>query len=156
DDYPAVRELNVRAFGGPAEARLVEMLRAANKAVVSLVALQEDRVVGHILFSPVTVAEALENLRGVGLAPMSVLPEFQNRGIGSALIRQGIEACRREGYDFIVVLGHTKYYPRFGFLKAKDYGLDNEYSATDSFMVMELRTGVLQRIRGLVKYAPEF
>ena len=156
DDYSAVHELNERAFGGPAEARLVDMLREANKVLVSLVALDQNRVVGHILFSPVKVAQAPENFRGVGLAPMSVLPEFQNRGIGSRLVREGLEVCKRDGYEVVVVLGHTEYYPRFGFLRAKDYGLDNEYGATDSFMVMELQEGVLERIRGLVKYAPEF
>jgi putative acetyltransferase len=156
DDYLMVRDVNERAFGGPAEARLVDMLRAANKVLVSLVALDRDRVVGHILFSPVTVAEAPENFRGVGLAPLSVLPEFQRRGIGSRLIREGLEACKREGYDAVVVLGHIKYYPRFGFSRAKDYDLDNEYNALDSFMVLELQDGVLERIRGLVKYAPEF
>jgi putative acetyltransferase len=118
--------------------------------------LHQGRVVGHILFSPVTVAEAPENFRGVGLAPLSVLPEFQNRGIGSRLIREGLEAAKREGYDAAVVLGHTEYYPRFGFSRAKDCGLDNEYNALDSFMVLELRDGGLERIRGLVKYAPEF
>jgi putative acetyltransferase len=107
------------------------MLRAARKAVFSLVAVDENRVVGHILFSPVTVAEAPENSGAVGLGPMSVLPEFQNRGIGSTLVREDLKACRREGCEIVVVLGHVKYYPRFGFLKAKDYGLDNEYNAVD-------------------------
>jgi putative acetyltransferase len=156
EDYPAVRDVNVRAFGGHIEATLVDMLRAANKALISLVAADSSQVVGHILFSAITVAEAPEAFRGVGLAPMSVLPEFQNKGIGSALVRQGIEACRRNGYDAVVVLGHANYYPRFGFSKAKDHGLDNEYNAVDSFMVMELREGVLGTIRGLVKYEPEF
>jgi len=156
NDYSAIREVNERAFGGPAEARLVDLLRAANKVLISLVALHENRVVGHILFSPVAVVGAPEKLRAVGLAPMSVLPEFQNRGIGSRLVREGLEACKREGYEVVVVLGHAKYYPRFGFLKANTYGLDNEYNATDSFMVMELQKGVLEGVRGLVRYAPEF
>lgn len=156
DDYLAVREVNELAFGRTAEARLVDMLRAANKALVSLVAVDQSRVVGHILFSPVTVAKAPENFRGVGLAPLSVLPEFQNKGIGSKLVREGLEACRRQGYQAVVVLGHIEYYPRFGFVSAKDYGLDNEYDAVDSFMVMELQEGVLKRMHGLVKYAPEF
>jgi putative acetyltransferase len=156
EDYPEVREVNERAFGGVAEAMLVEMLRAASRAVVSLVAVDQNRVVGHVLFSPVTVAEAPENFSGVGLAPMSVLPEFQNRGIGSRLVREGLEVCRQRGYEVVVVLGHIAYYPRFGFVRAKDCGLDNEYNAVDSFMVMELRKGVLDRIHGLVKYAPEF
>lgn len=156
DDRPAVRELNEWAFGRPNEATLVEMLRLANKALVSLVALDQGRVVGHILFSPVTVALASENFSGVGLGPMSVLPEVQNKGIGSRLVREGLEACRRKGYDAVVVLGHTKFYPRFGFSKAKDYGLDNEYNALDAFMVIELKGGVLEGINGLVRYAPEF
>ena len=156
DDYPAIRELHERAFGGPAEATLVEMLRAAGKIVVSLVAVHQERVVGHILFSPVTVGDVPEGLRAVGLAPMSVLPELQNRGIGSRLVHEGLEACRRRGEEVVVVLGHAAYYPRFGFVKAKDRGLDNEYGADESFMVLELKKGTLQSVHGLVKYAREF
>jgi len=156
DDYPAIREVHRRAFGGLAEATLVDMLRGAKKVVVSLVAVHQERVVGHILFSPVTVADAPEGLRAVGLAPMSVLPEFQNRGIGSQLVHEGLETCRRQGEAVVVVLGHAAYYPRFGFVKATECGLDNEYRAVDSFMVLELQKGALQRMRGLVKYAPEF
>lgn len=155
-DYPAIREVNERAFGGTGEPKLVDMLRASKKLVISLVAVHQNRVVGHISFSTVTVAEAPENLRAVGLAPMSVLPEFQNRGIGSKLVRDGLEACKRAGYDVAVVLGHTNFYPRFGFVKAKDYELDNEYDAVDSFMVLELQKGALEKIRGLVKYSSEF
>ena len=156
DDYPAIREVHRRAFGGLAEATLVDRLRGAKKVVVSLVAVHQKRVVGHILFSPVTVADAPAGLRAVGLAPMSVLPEFQNRGIGSQLVHEGLETCKRQGEAVVVVLGHAAYYPRFGFVKAKECGLDNEYRAVDSFMVLELQKGALQRMRGLVKYAPEF
>ena len=156
DDVPAIRDVNERAFGGRAEAQVVDMLRAANKAVVSLVAQHGDRVVGHILFSPVSVTNAPQTFRAVGLAPMSVLPEFQKKGIGSRLVRDGLAACQRAGYDMVVVLGHVDYYPRFGFSRAKDYGLENEYQALDAFMVLELKNGVLQTIGGLVQFAPEF
>jgi putative acetyltransferase len=156
DDYSAIRDVNKIAFGGTAEAQLIDLLRAANKAVVSLVALNQGSVVGHILFSPVTVEQSAGNFRGVGLAPMTVLPKFQNQGIGSRLVRDGLEACKQKGYGVVVVLGHTRYYPRFGFTRAKDHGLDNEYNAQDSFMVLELKAGILQTIGGLVKYAPEF
>jgi putative acetyltransferase len=156
DDVAAIRDVNERAFGSSAEARLVDQLRAANKAVISLVAQQGNQVVGHILFSPVTVTNAPESFRGAGLAPMSVLPEFQNQGIGSRLIRDGLIACRAAGYDVVVVLGHVGYYPRFGFAKATDCGLENEYDASDAFMVLELRQGALEPINGLVKFAPEF
>ena len=155
-DFSAVRDINEQAFGGPAEALLVERLRAAGKALVSLVAIVDGRLVGHILFSPITIEKAPESFRGVGLAPMSVLPEFQNQGIGSKLVRAGLEACRRHGYDVVVVLGHLQYYPRFGFSRAKDHGLDNEYGASDAFMVTELHAGVLGKLGGLVRYAPEF
>ena len=156
DDVAAIRDVNERAFGSPGEAELVDKLRAANKAVVSLVAQRGDQVVGHILFSPITVTNAPGSFRGVGLAPMSVLPEFQNTGIGSRLVREGLVACQQAGYDVVVVLGHVDYYPRFGFATAKDYGLDNEYDAADAFMVLELRKGALEGINGLVKFAPEF
>jgi putative acetyltransferase len=155
-DFPAIRNLNVLAFGGLAEADLVDKLRAANKAVISRVATLDRRVVGHILFSPITVERALANFRGLGLAPMSVLPEFQNRGIGSNLVRDGLDVCRQRGYDLVVVLGHPRFYPRFGFSRAKDQGLNNEYDAVEEFMVIELREGVLKAVAGLVKYAPEF
>ena len=156
DDIPAIRDVNERAFGAPAEAHLVDRLRAANKAVVSLVAQHGDQVVGHILFSPISVTNSPTTFRGVGLAPMSVLPEFQKTGIGSRLVRDGLAACQRAGYDIVVVLGHVHYYPRFGFSRAKDYGLDNEYKALDAFMVLELKKGVLPTIRGLVQFAAEF
>jgi putative acetyltransferase len=155
-DIPAIRVVNERAFGGPAEAHLVDSLRAANKAAVSLVAVQGDQVVGHILFSPITVANAPTTFRGVGLAPMSVLPEFQRTGIGSRLVRDGLAACQRAGYDIVVVLGHVHYYPRFGFSTAKDHGLENEYQAEDAFMALELKKGMLETVSGLVRFAPEF
>jgi len=156
DDVDAVRDVNARAFRSSVEPRLVDRLRAANKAVVSLVALHGDRIVGHILFSPVTLANAPESLRGVGLAPMSVLPAYQNQGIGSRLVRAGLAACQQARFDFVVVLGHVDYYPRFGFAPAKGYGLENEYGAFEAFMALELRKGALEGISGLVRFAPEF
>jgi putative acetyltransferase len=155
-DISAIHNLNVWAFGGPAEAVLVDRLRAAGKALISRVATLDGRVVGHILFSPITVERSPSSFRGLGLAPMSVLPEFQNRGIGSILVRDGLEICRQGRYDLVVVLGHLRFYPRFGFSRAKDYGLENEYKAVDEFMVIELREGALKAAAGLVKYASEF
>jgi putative acetyltransferase len=156
EDVAAIRAVNERAFGGRTEAMLVEVLRTANRATVSLVAQHDDHVVGHILFSPITVESAPTGARGVGLAPMSVLPEFQNKGIGSRLVREGLAACQQAGYDIVVVLGHIDYYPRFGFARANDFGLANEYEASDAFMVLELKKGALKCMSGLVKFAPEF
>ena len=156
DDIAAIRQLNDRAFGTPGEGEGVDRLRASHKAVVSLVAERDDQVVGHILFSPVAVRHTPPSFRAVGLAPMSVSPDCQRLGIGSALVRAGLEACRQAGYDAVVVLGHVGYYPRFGFAPAGDHGLDNEYGATDSFMVRALRDGALADVSGLVTYAAEF
>ena len=156
NDRAAIREVHVCAFGGDEEANLVELLRNRKKAVISLVAVSQQRVVGHILFSPISISNAPEDFRAVGLAPLAVLPEFQNHGIGSQLTHAGLEACRQRDYDAVVVLGHPGYYPRFGFSRAKDHGLDNEYDALDAFLVMELKPRSLQRVSGLVQYAPEF
>jgi putative acetyltransferase len=156
DDDAAVRAVHVLAFGREAEAHLVELLRNSKQAPIALVATTGGQVIGHLMFSPITVADAFEDFRGIALAPVAILPEFQNQGIGSKLIRNGLEACRRAGYDAVVVLGHTTYYPRFGFSRATDYGLTNEYDAQEAFMVMELRPGTLERIGGLVKYMPAF
>lgn len=156
DDQQGIHEVHVRAFGGHDEARLVDLLRERQKASISLVAVSDHHVVGHIVFSPISISGAPKTFRGVGLAPLAVVPEFQNQGIGSRLTRAGLDACRRGNYDAVVVLGHVNYYPRFGFSRAKNYRLDNEYAADDAFMVVELKAGALQCIEGLVQYAPEF
>ena len=93
----------------------------------------------------------------MGLAPMAVLPEYQNQGVGSLLVRNGLSECQRAGFDIVVVLGHPRYYPRFGFIPASQKGLSCEYQVPDeAFMVIELRPGALNGMSGLVKYQPEF
>ena len=156
-DDDALRQVHESAFSPSLnEAILVKMLHDAGKASVSLVALEAGQIVGHVLFSPVSVAIAPEQFRGIGMAPVAVLPAHQNMGIGSQLIRQGLEKCRGAGYDAVVVLGHTSYYPRFGFQPASSFHLENEYDAGDAFMALELVPGALKQARGLIKYAPEF
>jgi putative acetyltransferase len=124
---------------------------------VALVAEVEGRVVGQILFSPVTVEPPPEGLRVMGLAPLAVLPEFQRRGIGSQLVRAGLEACRSLAFDFVVVLGHPAYYPRFGFVPACSRGLGCEYPVPEEvFQVLELRPSSLAGVKGVVRYRPEF
>jgi len=104
-DVDAIRCVNEQAFETPAEAHLVDRLRARRKLIASLVAEAGDQVVGHIAFSPVAIASRPE-LRGVGLGPMAVVPAVQRRGIGSALVRAGLDRCRDTGYDYAVVVGH--------------------------------------------------
>lgn len=153
-DTEAVARVHEAAFPTTAEARLVALLRGAGKAMVSLVALSEERVVGHILFSPVTIDGS--PMVGAGLAPVAVLPKCQRRGVGSRLIEAGLDACRAAGVPFVVVLGHPEYYPRFGFRRASERGLGNEYGADEAFRVLELRPGSLPPGGGLVRYASEF
>ena len=156
EDAAAVREVHRRAFdGSEEEPHLVELLHRAKAASVSLVAVMVSQVVGHILFSPV-VLDGRSGLRMVGLAPVGVLPEYQGKGIGSRLVREGLAACRDAGYGVAVVLGEPSYYSRFGFVRASEYGLGNEYGVDDHFMVAELERGVLDRASGTVRYRPEF
>jgi putative acetyltransferase len=115
EDYDAVRRLNRAAFQADDEANLVERLRSDGAAVLSPFALEGDQIVGHIMFSDLTIETQSGLVRAVSLAPMAVLPAFQRRGIGSALVRHGLELCRERGNSIVVVLGHPGYYPRFGF-----------------------------------------
>jgi len=156
EDHAAVAALHERAFGQPAEARLVEALRAAGAAIVSLVAEREGRVVGHVLFSPVTVRDGGREWGALGLGPVAVLPELQRGGIGSALVRAGLAECRALGHAVVLVLGHAAYYPRFGFRPAADAGLRWEHGHEESFFVAELAPGALCGRRGVVRYRPEF
>jgi putative acetyltransferase len=157
DDHAGVRQVHDRAFGRPDEAALVDALRMRGKAALSLVAVEADRIVGHIFFSPVTIESGSPRFSAVGLAPLAVLPEFHRRGIGSRLVKAGLVACRNAGYDCVVVLGHPTYYPRFGFVPAYRYGISCEYAVPDeAFMVLELWEGALQGRAGVVKYASEF
>ena len=156
-DLAAIRSVNERAFGRPTEAGLVAALRKRGQITLSLVAVQEGRVVGHILFSPVIIESDNEIYPAVGLGPMAVLPELQRQGIGSALIKTGLKECREAGHERVVVLGHAEYYPRFGFIPARRYGVRCEYDVPDEiFMVLELRKGAFQGKAGTVKYQPEF
>ncbi len=157
EHLPAIRRVNERAFGGrPNEARLVDLLRATGQAVISLVAVSAGQVVGHVLFSPVTLDPPPAGFDGVGLAPVAVAPEFQRQGIGAMLIRAGLEKCKQAGYSLAVLLGDPRYYSRFGFARAGDFGLGNDYNADEHFMALELKEGALRDVCGLVKYAPEF
>ena len=154
-DADGIRALNRLAFKGEAEAKLVDLLRERGRNIVSLVAVDGEQVSGQVLFTEVMVEPAAP-YRGIGLAPLAVLPSHQNHGIGTELGHKGLAFCRDLGYDFAVVLGHPDYYPRFGFKKASDFGLGNDYNEDDPFMALEFKPGVLGSFRGVVHYAPEF
>ena len=120
-------------------------------------AIKEGRVVGHILFSPITIKSERETSPAVALAPMAVHPEFQNQGIGSKLVKEGFEQCRKLGHKIVVVVGHPDYYPRFGFASARAKGLEAPFPVPDeAFMVEELEGEALVGTVGMVEYPPEF
>jgi putative acetyltransferase len=157
DDRVAIRAVNELAFGSAVEADLVDALRARGQATLSLVAVEAERVVGHVLFSPVTIQSGGERVAALGLGPMAVLPTHQRQGIGSLLVRTGLAACRDAGHGCVVVLGHPEYYPRFGFTPARRHGVAWEHPAPDeAFMLLELRDGALGGRGGIARYQPEF
>ena len=155
-DAAAVREVNEQAFGSPLEARIVERLRA-EPGCLSLVATRNEQVIGHILFTPVSLEPSV-GFRVAGLGPMAVRPEDQRAGVGGQLIRAGLDACRQHGYSAVVVVGHPAYYPRFGFEPAHTRGLTlRDFDVPeDVFMVIELDAAVRDRLKGAVRYRSEF
>lgn len=151
-DYLQVRGIVRTAFPTEAESRLVDTLRENGKAIISLVAIKENEVLGHILFSPVSTTPP-SDARGIGLAPVAVKPEYQSQGIGSQLIRKGLRRCHDLQFDYVVVLGAPEYYGRFGFQKASHFDLQNEYGVDNEFMVIYFSNS---RAHGFVQYASEF
>lgn len=157
EDFSTVFTIHQRAFGRPEEAELVEKLRSAADPQISLVAELNGQVVGHIFFSPVTITDGDSSFVALGLAPMAVLPELQNQGVGSLLVKAGLDAVRCMQQHLVVVLGHPEFYPRFGFEIASRKGLRCEFPAPDeAFMVIELDPDALRGRTGIVKYLPEF
>jgi len=156
-DFNAVRQVNEQAFGRKEEAELVDKLRAAGKSALSLVASRGDRIIGHIMFSPSTVESEDGDFETLMLAPVAVLPECQRQGIGSKLVRTGLEECRRLKWDLVLVLGHAEYYPRFGFTTARAHGIACEFEVPDeAWMVIELSEGALIGRTGTARFQPEF
>jgi putative acetyltransferase len=154
-DGPAISHVIRQAFGRDDEVRLVERLRDGGWMRVSLVAASDRQVVGHVLFSELPIVTPSSTAAAVALAPLAVLPGYQSRGIGSALVRRGLNDCRQQGHTIVIALGHPQYYPRFGFSAELARRLESPY-AGESFMALELIPGALDGIRGRVEYPPPF
>jgi putative acetyltransferase len=155
-DAASVRAVNQAAFDTNTEANLVELLHEKASPLISLVADDDGVVVGHILFSPAVLVEH-PSRKIMTLAPMAVLPAHQRRGIGSGLVRAGLESCTQIGFEAAVVLGHAEYYPRFGFRPASRFALRCEYDVPDEvFMAMELKPGILTGKAGTIRFHPAF
>jgi len=154
DDIENIRRIHLEAFETDVEASLVDSLRDSGVELISLVAEYKGEIVGHILFSQVSMDG---NCRIMGLAPMAVLPNWQGKGVGTRLVNAGLQACEKAGYEAVVVLGHADYYPRFGFAPSVNFGIKSEYDVPpEVFMVKALRDGALDGITGTVKYHPIF
>jgi putative acetyltransferase len=156
-DASRVRRVHELAFGQPAEANLVERLRQVCTDSLSLVA-EDDAVVGHILFTSVVVESAGRRVVGMGLAPMAVLPDRQRQGIGSQIVRRGLDILPQRGCPFVVVVGHPDYYPRFGFEPASAHGLASQWAEGPdaAFMVFLLNVPVMAEVSGVATYREEF
>jgi putative acetyltransferase len=155
-DLDAIRHVNCLAFGQDDEALLVDALREGGFVRQSLVAEQGGQVIGHILFSDLPIITEAGTISALALAPMAVLPEFQNQGIGSALVRSGLEECRRQRHKIVVVVGHPEFYPRFGFSSKLASALASPFGGGDSWMAVELVPGALNGVAGRVQYPPPF
>ena len=152
-DISEIRELNQQAFGQAQEGNIVDALRSNGAALLSLVATLDDHVVGHILYSPVS----LSGVDGAALGPMAVLPQHQRQGIGSKLIDEGNRRLKESGCPFIIVVGHANFYPRFGFKPASTRAITCEWEIPgEAFMVLTLDHARMAGVSGLAQYRPEF
>ncbi|MDD5263413.1 MAG: N-acetyltransferase [Candidatus Bipolaricaulis sp.] len=158
-DIAAIRQANDRAFGRAAEGAVVDRLRVACPDVLSLVAEEGGRVLGHALLSPVLITrDGVSVLDGMGLGPLAVVPERQRQGIGSMLVRASIRAMRARSCPFVIVLGHPEYYPRFGFERASGRGLAPQWEGIpdEAFMVLVLDERAMEGASGVAGYRSEF
>lgn len=158
-DYARVREINLAAFETSTEADLVDAMRDTPEYVpdLSLIAEVDGRILGHALFSEVTVEQDTGECRALSLGPIAVFPDHQSRGIGTALMEAGHQRGREMGYPFVVLIGHPWYYPRFGYVPARQHGLETIWDAPDEvFMVCELQPGSLKHAAGRIRYPVPF
>ena len=158
EDVQQVRSIHERAFRQPTEADAVDRLRLTCPEALSVVAEDDGRIVGHILFTPVIIDSPKRKVEGMGLAPMAVLPKCQRQGIGSKLVEHCLKILRERGCPFVIVLGHPEYYPRFGFVPASTYKIISQWENVpdESFMIIVFDEEILQGVSGVARYRDEF
>jgi len=154
-DLEAIRQVHRLAFGQDEEARLVDALRDGGYVQVSLVAERDEQIVAHVLFSDLPIITDSGTVPALALAPMAVVPKFQRQGIGSELVRRGLNVCREQGHRIVIVLGHPDFYPRFGFSSDLAQPLQSPFSG-EAWMALELVPGALDGVAGHVEYPPPF
>jgi putative acetyltransferase len=156
-DYAAIAEVNILAFGQENEARMIEEIRCSQGYIpeLSLVAEVDGTIVGHILFSYIDLIDQ-ESLKVLALAPLAVIPQFQRRGIGSALVQAGLEKANAIKEALVIVLGHPHFYTRFGFQPSVNYKITSPFQVPeDVFMVKPLQS-YQEKYQGKVIYPPAF
>ncbi|HEY9671203.1 MAG TPA: N-acetyltransferase [Waterburya sp.] len=159
NDIASIREVVTAAFGQTSEAELIDAIRNSSNFIpeLSIVAVEDGKVLGHILFSPIAIEAQEQTFPALALAPLAVTRTRQREGIGSQLVQVGLFKCRELGHSIVVVLGHPHYYPRFGFEKASQFGIQSPFSVPDEvFMVQELKPNALRNVRGMVRYPAYF
>ena len=155
-DEQQIQLLVAKAFESDAEAKLVNTLRESGCENISLVALNKNTIVGHILFTPVML-DGDSQLKMLGLAPLCVSTEYQGIGVGAELVKAGLSECNKLDYDAVVVLGVPEYYRRFGFESASDFGINSVYEVEDGYlMLLEQRANSLDGKSGIVRYHEAF
>lgn len=157
-DYKAIYEINHLAFKQENESQLIGKLRASNSFIqeLSLVAEEDGKIIGHILFSKIKIIGD-QTYESIALAPMSVHPDLQKKGIGSQLVTTGLQKVKEVGFEHVIVLGHKDYYPKFGFQKASDWNVRCPFEVPDEvWMAIELVAGSLEGKSGVVEYPEEF
>ena len=163
-DHKSVMGLIEKAFrsmekSDHREQFLVERLRKSEAFIpeLSLVAEFENEIIGHILLTKIEIVDGDKSSESLALAPVSVLPEYQNRGIGGKLILAAHQKARDLGYQSIVLLGHPEYYPKFGYQPAKKIDINLPFAVDEgNCFVIELVENGLNEVSGLVKYPQEF
>lgn len=160
EDLEGIRKVNDLAFDFGNESKLVDAVRNSDRFVpeLSIVAIDEDNnVIGHILLSIIDIITEDGTVPTIGLAPMAVRPDFQGQGIGSALVKAGLDECKRLGFSHVVLIGHPDFYPRFGFQPARLLGLEAPIPVPDQvFLACELKVDALKGIKGTIQYPPAF
>ena len=159
EDFKSIKEVNGLAFGQSQESDLIDKLRKKTEFSdeLSLVAIFGEKIVGHILFFQVSIVFEKGIHMTLSLGPMSVLPEYQNQGIGGELIRAGLKRAKDLGFKSVIVLGHPEYYPRFGFRKASEWNIKDPFGAPEvAMMATELEKGCLDFGGGIIDYPQEY